>query len=479
MPSNIPALSSQPVPSRRDLLRGAAALAALVPFTAACATAGSGSPASGTSAAPVGRITKDNPLGVVSSEPLEVVVFKGGYGDEYAKFAGGLYRKRHPQAQIKHAGLQNVGQAMQPRLVAGDPPDVIDNTGAGRLDLAALIADGQLTDLTPLLDAPSAHDPAVRVRDTLLPGVVDSGVFDGKPYVLNFVYAVWGVWYSSSLFAKHGWTYPATWAEMLTLCEEIKKTGIAPWTYQGKYPEYLNDPLLTMAAKAGGMEMVTAIDHLEPGAWRHDAVREALEAYAELAGRGYIMKGSEALSHTEAQTAWCQGKAAFIPCGSWLESEQASVTPEGFDMVVAATPRLTGGDKMSAATILASASESFFVPTRAGNPAGGLEYLRWLLARESAAKFAELNAALPAVKGAVDGLTVSSGLTSINTMVEAAGTDTYNWRFRGWYAPLAKVVDDSTGELVTGRIDAKQWVDRVQKAADKVAGDDSVKKYRR
>ena len=114
---------------------------------------------------------------------------------------------------------------------------------------------------------------------------------------------------------------------MLTLCATIKAAGIAPWTYQGKYPEYINDPLLSMAAKTGGPALVKAVDNLEPNAWKAPGLIAAAEAFAELAGKGYLMSGSEALSHTEAQAAWSQGKAAFIPCGSWLESEQKGVTP--------------------------------------------------------------------------------------------------------------------------------------------------------
>ena len=227
---------------------------------------------------------------------------------------------------------------LQPRFVADTPPDVVDNTGAGRLDLATLVSSGKLTDLTELLDAPSLDDPAKKVRDTLMPGVVDDGTFDGKALVLNYSSVLWGVWYSKSLFAKHGWTYPKTWAEMLTLSDEIKKAGIAPWTWQGKYPEYMNDPLVSLAAKAGGFELVKSIDNLEPNAWKSPAMLAAAEAIYQLAARGHIMAGSEALSHTEAQNAWCKGQAAFIPCGSWLEGEQQAVTPAGFDMVMGTGP---------------------------------------------------------------------------------------------------------------------------------------------
>jgi len=363
--------------------------------------------------------------------------------------------------------------------VANTPPDVVDNTGAKRLDIPTLVAAKQLTDLAALLDSPSLDDPNTKVRDTLLPGVVDDGTFDKVCQTLNFTYTAWGLWYSKPLFASKGWTYPKTWDEMLALCATIKAAGIAPWTYQGKYPEYINDPLLSMAAKVGGPDLVKAVDNLEPNAWKADGLRAAAEAFAELSAKGYIMSGSEALSHTEAQAAWCQGKAAFIPCGSWLPSEQKDVAPKGFDMVLGAVPGRTASDKLGAAAVQAASSESFLVPAKAKNAAGGMEYLRILFSKQSAHAFAESAGTLPSVIGATDGLTLSSGLASTAAAIKAAGKEVFTYRFRTWYAPLAKAVDDATGELVNRRATPAEWADRIQKAADAIAKDTSVKKYTR
>ncbi|MFI6820145.1 N-acetylglucosamine/diacetylchitobiose ABC transporter substrate-binding protein [Micromonospora sp. NPDC050187] len=461
--------------TRRTVLRATAAVAAAGPL-AGCVTAGGGDD---DAPAAEGARSADNPLGVPDATPLEVVIFKGGYGDEYARHAEKLYQDRHPGATVDHKGIQKVGEALQPRFVADTPPDVVDNTGAGRLDLATLVAAKKLTDLNELLDAPALDGGGAKVRDTLLPGVVEDGTFGGVPRALNFTYTVWGLWYSRSLFARNGWTFPTTWGAMLTLCAEIKKTGAAPWTYQGKYPEYLNDPLLTMAAKAGGMDLVKAVDNLEPRAWKQPALLDAATAIAELAGRGYLLPGSEALSHTESQAAWCQGRAAIIPCGSWLEAEQKGVAPDGFDMVMAPVPALDGGDRMPANSLQATSSESFIVPARAKNPRGGLDFLRILFSKPAARRFAELNSTLPTVAGATDGLTLSSGLGSVKGAVDAAAVNTFAYRFRTWYAPLAKAVDDATGELATRRVTPAQWADRIQKAADRVAADSAVTRYER
>ncbi|GAA2778045.1 N-acetylglucosamine/diacetylchitobiose ABC transporter substrate-binding protein [Crossiella cryophila] len=461
--------------SRRDLLRAAAVLGMSAPLLGACVTGG------GPGAGPGqrGERSAGNPFGVKAGSPLEVVVFKGGYGDDYVKAAEEVYRRQHQGSAIEHRGIQQVGDTLRPRFVANTPPDVVDNTGAGALDISALAAAGQLTNLAELLDAPSWDDPNVTVRNTLLPGVVEDGERDGVCVHLNYTFTVWGLWYSKSLFDRQGWTYPATWEAMLALCAEIKKTGIAPWTYQGKYPDYVTDPLLTMAAKSGGMDLIRALDNLEPGAWRHEAVRGAAEAFAELAGRGYFMPGSEALSHTEAQAAWCQGKAAFIPSGSWLESEQRDVTPPGFEMTLGVLPARTTADKLKPTALEASSTESYLVPAQAKNIAGGLDFLRMLFSRNACREFARTAGTLPSVAGATDGLTLSSGLGSVSAAVRAAGTELISFRHRGWYPQLRKATDDAVGELITRRLTPAAFADRLQLAADALAKDSSVKKYTR
>ena len=76
-------------------------------------------------------------------------------------------------------------------------------------------------------------------------------------------------------------------------------------------------------------------------------------------------------------------------------------------------------------------------------------------------------------------MTLPSGLSSVAEAVKAAGPNVFSYRFRTWYAPLSKAVDDATGELLTKRLNPEQWADRVQKAADAVAKDTSIAKHTR
>lgn len=467
--------------TRRDFVRRAAAVGALaVPGVSAISSCAVGGGGGGGTEQVKGAVSATNPLGVKKTAPLEVIIFNGGYGDKYAEYHVKMYEKRYPKANAKMSSTQQIQQTLQPRFVAGNPPDVIDNAGGHNMDTAGLVSQGQVADLSDLLKAPSLDIKGKTVEETLLPGVVKTGSFDGTPRILNYVYQIWGFWHSQPLFEKQGWEEPKTWDEMMSLCAKIKKTtDMAPFTYTGVYPYYIYEPLLTMAAKNGGEEVLVNIDNLEPNAWKQDSVIAAAEALHELRAKDYILSGSKALTHTESQTAWVKGKAAFIPVGSWVENEMKSVTPDGFDMVVQPTPSLSSSDALPYETIHAKADEPFLVPSQAKNVRGGMEYLRIMLSKQGGRKFAELTHALPVVEGAAEGLEASTALASVREASKAAGQHRVQWLFRSWYAKLDEAVQDATGAMMAGEIGVDKWAQRCQKAADRTAKDDSIKKYHR
>ncbi|WP_030544326.1 N-acetylglucosamine/diacetylchitobiose ABC transporter substrate-binding protein [Streptomyces albus] len=465
--------------SRRDVIKRAAALG-LIAVPAMSTLAACASSATSGEKVEKGEKSAANPLGVNSSAPLDVVIFDGGFGDQYAKDAEAVYRKKFPDAEVKHAATQKIQSVLQPRFNGGTPPDLIDNSGAEQMDLGVLVGKKQLTDLTPLLDAPSFDDPDKKVRDTLRPGVAEMGQFDGDPvHVLYYAYNVHGVWYSQTALDKLDAEYPQTWDDMLALCAKAKKKGIAGWTYAGKNPYYVTFSLFPFMARIGGREVLDAIDNLEPDAWRKPAVKSALEAYYELQQKGYILRGTPGLTHIESQTAWTEGKALFIPNGSWVENEAKATTPKDFELRVAAPSGLDGSDRMPAGTIWAAGGEPFIVPAQAKNPDGGMELLRTMLGEQSSKNFTRQVSSLTSYDSGTDGLTLPPGLTSAVDALDKAGDNIVNPRIKDWYVALWKEkVGGGLGEMMAGRITPAEAVKKIQAYTDEAANDDSVKHYR-
>ncbi|MEU4678319.1 N-acetylglucosamine/diacetylchitobiose ABC transporter substrate-binding protein [Micromonospora sp. NPDC023737] len=466
--------------NRRDILRRTAAAGLLATpaagLLAGCATGGGDSDAETYK----GTKSAQNPLGVKEDAPLEVVIFNGGFGEEYAKAHEAMYKEKYPKAEIEHSSTQEINKTLQPRFVDGTPPDVVNNSGAGQIDFNGLVSQNAIADLGELLNAPSLDIPGKTVKETLLPGAVEVGSYDGRFLVLNYTYTAYGIWHSTKLFGDRGWQYAKTWDEHIALCRQIKAAGIAPWTYAGKHPRYMSWPLIATAVKLGGPSVAMAIDNLEPNAWKSDAMKTAADAWHQIVKDKFILDGSPGLDHVQSQTEWCQGKAAFISCGSWLESEQKKVTPEGFNMIIQPTPSLGSGDKLPYEAIRGTAGEPFMVPAKAKNLAGGLEYFRTMLSLKGAQDFTRKVASLTIVAGSTDGVELPFGLGTVVKALDASGSNGFNWVYNNYYRKLEReLIDAACGEFFSGRIGPAEFLDQCQRGADSIAQDSSIKKYKR
>ncbi|HEY0700597.1 MAG TPA: N-acetylglucosamine/diacetylchitobiose ABC transporter substrate-binding protein [Micromonospora sp.] len=466
--------------SRRSLLGRATAAGLLATPTmgllSACVGGGDDTPADQAE----GKKTAENPLGVKEDAALEVVIFNGGLGTKYATDVHiPSYKNKFPKAEVKFSQTEEIATVLQPRFTSNTPPDMVNNAGSKLMDQGALVQAGQVQDLTELFEAESLDQPGKKVKDTLIPGTVEQGTFNGKPYVLNYAFTVFGLWYDAALFAKNNWTAPKTWAEFTALCDKIKAAGITPYSYAGanaSYYQYL--VILTSAAKIGGPDVLKNIDNLEPGAWTNDAVKQAAAAWAQIGAR-YGDKAHLGLKHTEVQLQQNQGRVAFYPSGSWLENEQAKDTPPGFKYAVCPVPSVTTADKLPSSAIYAAAGEMYFVSAKGKNPRGGMEYLRHMLSKAGAKGFTELTKVLTVVQGAVDGVEISPGLTSGNAMLAAAGKDYFSYRFDAWYKKLDDEARAATNELMFNGGTADKFCERMQKAADAVKNDSSIEKFKR
>src|SRR5680860_57940 len=164
--------------SRRDIVRRGAILGLSAPAIATAVSAVRPMPAFAQDA--------ENPLGVDPTAPLDVVIFKGGFGDNYALNVNEMYNALYPEAEIEYIGTQRLGPQYQPRFVAGDPPDVMDNSGAENLPIATLVAEGQLADLADLMAAPAYDTEGATFAQTLLAGSQENGVYDGVQRLLAY-----------------------------------------------------------------------------------------------------------------------------------------------------------------------------------------------------------------------------------------------------------------------------------------------------
>ena len=204
---------------RRSFMKGALATAAVIPFSgtlAACA--GGGSDSSSGAKKGGGKVSSTNPFGMTDKSSVDAVIFDGGYGTDYVTFAATQMEKNHAGSTVKVSPTTKIATELQPRFVGGNPPDLIDNSGADAIGFSTIL--DQLDDLKDVLDANNLE--GTKIRDTLFGGVEEPGTYDGKLAALNYVLTVYAVWYSASLFQENGWEPPKTWDEALALGAKAK-----------------------------------------------------------------------------------------------------------------------------------------------------------------------------------------------------------------------------------------------------------------
>ncbi len=472
--------------SRRDLIKRAAALGIVtVPAMSAlsaCASSGDG----GGEKVEKGEKSAKNPLAVNDSAALDVVIFDGGFGDKYAKDAQAEYVAAFPKTKgkVKLTSTQKIQSTLQPRFNGGNPPDLVDNSGAEQMDFGTLVSKNQLADLTPLLDAPSMDDPSKKVRDTLRPGVVEMGQFGGKEtWIMYYAYTVYGVWYSKTNLKKVADAeYPETWDEMLAVCEKAKKKGVAGWTIPAstRTTSLQPLPLHRQDRRCGGapQDRQPGAERLE-GPGRQGRLRRVLRAVQEglrpqgLAGPGPppvaegVGRGQGAV-HTQRVV----GGERVGPA----DREEPRLPALG-----RAPSSLSGSDKMPFGTIWASGGEPYIVPRQAKNVPGGMEMLRIMLSKKSSQNFIKQVSSLTSLNGGTEGLKLPPGLDSAQQALQKAGQNIVNPRIQDWYVALQKekIGVGALGEMMAGRMTPDEAINKIQKYADETREDSSVKKYKR
>jgi N-acetylglucosamine transport system substrate-binding protein len=459
---------------RRTLLRGALATAALAPLAGALASCGSSAGGGGTSST---SKSATNPFGLGATSSVEAVIFNGGYGYDYVTFAANQVKKQKgfSGVTLKVSPSTQIAQQLQPRFVGGTPPDLIDNSGANAIGFSTI--QQQLETLDDVFEANNYE--GTKISDTLYPNVKLPGTFGGKFIAMNYVMTVYGMWYSASLFQQNNWTVPKTWDEMIALGAKAKAKGKYLLVWGKEAATYYQTMAVNSAIKEGGDEVRLALENLQPKCWSLPQIQSVFQALGEIVKKGYFIPGGAGTQFTAAQAKWSNDEQAILyPSGGWIENEMKDATKSGFDMTGAPEPTVTSSPKLPYAGLRAAAGEPFIVPSQAKNSAGGKEILRAMLSKAAATNFSKTRLAPTIVKGLVpaDGFG-STALVSQTKMLDAAGSNTFNYQFVDYYGM-------NTDQLVvwnsflSGQTDVAGLTKGLQTITDKIANDSSVKKQK-
>ncbi|MEU8568225.1 extracellular solute-binding protein [Streptomyces pathocidini] len=276
-------------------------------------------------------------------------------------------------AQTKLETFLNTAYTQKLRVAMGSPntPDVLFNWGGG--SIRQYVDNGLLQDLTPELE----KNPEFKAK--FLPSVLEAGQIDGKYYgiPLRGMQPVI-LFYNKKLFEKHDAQPPTTWAETLKLVDTFKKAGVTPFAVAGAeswtqlmWLEYLCD-------RIGGPDVFGAIAEGDKSGWADPAMVRAIDAIADLAGRGGFGTNFSSVQYqTGASPLLAKGKAAMHLMGSWEYTNQLDQEPEFTKDGLGWTtfPAFEGGAGDPKA-IVGNPTNYFSVSKRSENAGKALDFLK-------------------------------------------------------------------------------------------------------
>lgn len=461
---------------RRRMLTGATAAMAFGLVLTGCAgpTGGGAAPeeTKTDAAAPPAETSENNPFGVAENSAVDIVIFNGGYGVDYAKNAAEIAAKAlNNGTTFDVSDTTKISGELQPRFVGGTPPDVFLNDGADQIATTSIL--NELSTLEDLFAAKN-HDGVV-IEEALFPGVKEAGTIDGKFVNASYVMTAFGLWYSQSLFDELGLEAPKTWDDLDKLCTTAKADGKYLFVFGKEAAPYWSWLVLDAAIKQEGTGVINDISNLVPGAWENASVKEALTRLKTIIDNGCFVPGGSGTQFTQAQAAWSNDKQALMYySGSWIENEMKDATADDFKMTFTPTPLLKDGAVMPFEAIQAGPAGNFNIPAKAANAAGAKEFMRTMYSKEAATFFAENVKTPTVVKGAIPAEAPGlEGLISTAKMIEAADAagSLFGYVPNIWYGYYGLDLKPAWNSFLDGQMSVDDMIAEMEKLNAGAAAD--------
>lgn len=417
---------------------------------------------------PANEGTADAEENKFAGKVLEFYMFQGGYGTAFEEEMIKRFEEKY-DVTVNLTASPKLEEILRPKLIAGRAPDLVMYNWGQHGIVESMFKEEGFYDLTSIFED-KALDQDVKLRDTFLPGFLESSLCspyeDGKIYLAPSFYSGMGMIYNRTYFAEKGIEPPKTWDDFFALGDFAKAEGRALYTYQGIYPSY-NEMLINPAiASAVGLDQFNAYTHYEEGSFKNDTVKQVLSNLQDVANKGYLMDGTVALNHTQAQTDMMMGKSLFVPCGTWIEGEMKDAPREdGFEFAMAAAPTLSDTDDTYAQAFM----NMLWVPRAGNNPELAAEFIRNLYTKEAQLIGAEKAKGLFPIKGSLDHCrpVMAESLQGMYEMFANAKPLFVNFKPlpAGSKVNIAQeLYENNLTHVMTGEKTVDEWMENVEKA---------------
>ncbi len=313
---------------------------------------------------------------------IEIVQYKPE-ASNYFKMVEKAFNETHDNIHLTINSPNDAAAILRTRFIREDYPDIVGIGGDIEYSYyvdAQILAD--VSDYKGLSDIKQVY----RDIDESLELVPTDGTF-AVPYMANAA----GILYNKNLFEQNGWKIPTNWNELITLCEEIKKTDILPFYFGFKDTWSCLAPWNAIAVGLTETDTVKKVNKGETTFTKEYA--ETAEKYLNLLQYG--PDSPFAYSYNDACTAFARSESAMYPIGSYAVPQILSVNPDmNIDSFV-----MPASDSSDGNTLNSGIDLQFCITEACENKEAAYEVLDFLFADENIQAYADAQNAIPCKEG--------------------------------------------------------------------------------
>lgn len=313
---------------------------------------------------------------------IEIVQYKPEAAN-YFKTVEDAFNAAHEGIHLTISSPNDAMTILKTRFIREDYPDIIGI--GGDINYSYFVDAEILADVSDYGGLQDINQGYLDIAESL-----ELIPTDGT-YIIPYVANAAGILYNKDMFADHGWQIPATWDELLQLCEEIQSEGILPFYFGFKDTWTCLAPWNSMAVELSPPDTAKQVNRGTTTFTQE--YRELSEKY--LALLPYGPDAPFAYGYNDACTAFARGESAMYPIGSYATPQILSVNPDmNIDSFV-----MPASDNAEERTLNSGIDLGFCVMADCKNKEAAYEVLDFLLEYDNLQAYIDDQNAIPCKKG--------------------------------------------------------------------------------
>lgn len=213
---------------------------------------------------------------------------------------------------------------------------------------------------------------------------------DGKLYGLPRNTDIMLFYYNQKMFEDNGWTVPATYEELITLCEEIKAAGITPVAMDGGDGWPMACFLTDILVKVAGTDYASIVKNaVATGDFTAPEIQKATQILVDCVEAGMFQTGYDSQDYGTTMNLFTNGQAAMYCMGSWDCSMALNedIAPEIRDNIRAFTMPVVDGGKGGSNDIAAWNGGGYAVSANSAVKEEAIKFLNYMYQPDKLSKY--------------------------------------------------------------------------------------------